>query len=48
MLYIIEGIDFYGRRFTGMYNKEDADYLLAADRLNRLVKVISPCDTLNQ
>ena len=47
MLYIIEGTDFYGRRFTGMYNKEDADYLLAADRLNRLVKVISPCDTLN-
>ena len=47
MLYIIEGIDFYGRRFTGMYNKEDADYLLASDRLNRLVKVINPCDTIN-
>jgi hypothetical protein len=46
-LYIIEGIDFYGRRFTGAYNKSDADYLLATDRLNRLVKVISQCDTLN-
>jgi len=47
MLYIIEGIDFYGRRFTGAYNKEDADYLLASDRLNRLVKVINLCDTIN-
>jgi len=47
MLYIIEGVDLYGRKFSGRYNKEDADYLLAADRLNRLVKVISPCDTLN-
>ena len=47
MLYIIEGVDMYGRRFNSVYNKADADYLLAADRLNRLVKVISPCDTLN-
>jgi len=47
-LYIIEGVDPTGRRFTSVYRKEDADYLLAADRLNRLVKVISPCDTLNQ
>jgi hypothetical protein len=46
-LYIIEGVDLYGRRFTGAYNKADADYLLATDRLNRLVKVISPCDTIN-
>jgi hypothetical protein len=47
MLYIIEGVDMYGRRFNSVYNKADADYLLAADRLNRLVKVISPCDTIN-
>ena len=47
MLYIIEGVDLYGRRFNSVYNKADADYLLAADRLNRLVKVISPCVTLN-
>jgi hypothetical protein len=47
MLYIIEGVDLYGRKFSGRYNKEDADYLLATDRLNRLVKVISPCVTLN-
>lgn len=47
MLYIIEGVDMYGRKFNGAYNKADADYLLATDRLNRLVKVISPCDTLN-
>ena len=47
MLYIIEGVDMYGRKFNGAYNKADADYLLATDRLNRLVKVISPCVTLN-
>jgi hypothetical protein len=47
MLYIIEGVDMYGRRFNSVYNKADADYLLATDRLNRLVKVISPCDTIN-
>jgi hypothetical protein len=47
MLYIIEGVDLYGRKFSGRYNKEDANYLLATDRLNRLVKVISLCDTLN-
>jgi len=47
MLYIIEGVDMYGRKFNGVYNKADADYLLATDRLNRLVKVISRCVTLN-
>jgi hypothetical protein len=47
MLYIIEGTDPSGRKFNSIYNKEDADYLLATDRLNRLVKVISQCDTLN-
>jgi hypothetical protein len=47
MLYIIEGVDMYGRKFNSVYNKTDADYLLATDRLNRLVKVISPCVTLN-
>jgi hypothetical protein len=47
MLYIIEGVDSQGRRFSGVYNKEDADYLLASDCLNRLVKIISQCDTIN-
>jgi len=47
LLYIVEGVDFYGRRFTGAYNKEDADYLLATDRLNRLVATRNWCDTLN-
>jgi hypothetical protein len=47
LLYIIEGVDPTGRKFSGQYTKEDADYLLAADRLNRLVKVISPCVTIN-
>ena len=47
MLYIIEGVDFYGRKFNGVYNKADADYLLASDRLNRLVKVINQRDTIN-
>jgi len=47
MLYIIEGVDMYGRKFNSVYNKTDADYLLATDRLNRLVKVISRCVTLN-
>jgi len=47
LLYIIEGTDPMGRKFNSVYNKADADYLLATDRLNRLVKVISRCDTLN-
>jgi hypothetical protein len=47
LLYIIEGIDFYGRRFTSAYNKEDADYLLASDRLNRLVATRNQRDTIN-
>jgi hypothetical protein len=47
LLYIIEGVDPSGRKFNSVYNKADADYLLAADRLNRLVKVINLCDTLN-
>ena len=46
-LYIIEGTDPSGRKFNSVYTKKDADYLLAADCLNRLVKVISPCVTLN-
>jgi hypothetical protein len=47
LLYIIEGVDLYGRRFTGAYNKADADYLLATDRLNRLVATRNQCDTIN-
>jgi hypothetical protein len=46
-LYVVQGVDPTGRKFSGIYTKEDADYLLAADRLNRLVKVITPCDTIN-
>jgi hypothetical protein len=47
LLYVVEGVDLYGRRFNSLYNKQDADYLLASDRLNRLVKVIRHCDTIN-
>jgi len=39
LLYAIEGVDTYGRKFTGLYNKEDASYLLAADRLNKVVAI---------
>jgi hypothetical protein len=46
-LYIIEGTDFYGRRIIGAYNKQDADYLLASDCLNRLVAVRNQCVTIN-
>ena len=47
MLYIIEGVDMYGRRFNSVYNKADADYLLASDRLNRLVATRNQRDTIN-
>jgi len=33
-LYIVEGIDFYGRKFTGLYTETEARYLAATDRLN--------------
>ena len=33
-LYIVEGIDFYGRKFTGLYTETEARYLAAIDRLN--------------
>lgn len=33
-LYIVEGIDFYGRKFTGLYSETEARYLAASDRLN--------------
>jgi hypothetical protein len=33
-LYIVEGIDFYGRKFTGLYMESEARYLAATDRLN--------------
>jgi hypothetical protein len=48
LLYIIEGTDFYGRRIVGAYNKQDADYLLESDRLNRLVAVRNQRGTINQ
>jgi len=33
-LYIVEGVDFYGRKFTGLYTETEARYLAATDRLN--------------
>lgn len=33
-LYIVEGVDFYGRKFTGLYIESEARYLAATDRLN--------------
>jgi hypothetical protein len=39
LLYIVEGVDATGRKFSGVYNKEDAAYLVASDRLNRIVAV---------
>lgn len=33
-LYIVEGVDFYGRKFTGLYMESEARYLAATDRLN--------------
>jgi len=46
-LYIVEGTDHRGRKFRGVYTKEDADYLLASDRLNRLIHTVSMCDTIH-
>jgi len=37
LLYIVEGIDPSGRKFRGLYSKEDAEYLAASHRLNRIV-----------
>ena len=47
LLYIIEGTDLYGRKIIGAYNKQDADYLLESDRLNRLVATRNQRDTIN-
>ena len=37
LLYIVQGVDHRGRKFAGLYNKEDADYLVKSDRLNTIV-----------
>jgi hypothetical protein len=49
-LYMVEGTDHRGRKFRGLYNYEDAAYLLVSDRLNRLVHGThcpANCDTIN-
>jgi hypothetical protein len=33
-LYIVEGVDLYGRKFTGLYTESEARYLAERDRLN--------------
>lgn len=33
-LYIVEGVDMYGRKFTGLYTESEARYLVERDRLN--------------
>ena len=48
MLYIVEGVDPAGRKFRGLYNKEDAEYLANSDRLNRILGTFNKCDTINQ
>jgi hypothetical protein len=47
-LYTIEGVDLYGRRIVGRYNQQDAEYLLASDCLNKLVKSSTNCGTINK
>ena len=47
MLYIVEGIDPSGRKFTGLYNKEDAEYLVQSNRLNRIIGTRTKCGTIN-
>lgn len=37
LLYIVQGVDHRGRKFAGLYSKEDADYLVKSNRLNRIV-----------
>jgi hypothetical protein len=39
LLYIIEGVDPSGRKFSSVYNKQDAEYLIASDRLNRIIGI---------
>ena len=38
MMYAVEGVDHNGRRFVGLYTKEDASYLVSSGNgLNRIV-----------
>jgi len=39
LLYIVEGVDPAGRKFSSVYNKEDAAYLVASNRLNRIIGI---------
>ena len=47
LLYVVQGVDHRGRKFAGLYNKEDADYLVKSNRLNRVIQTVSMCDTIN-
>jgi hypothetical protein len=47
LLYIVEGVDPSGRKFAGLYTKADADYLVASDRLNRVIGTRIIRGTLN-
>jgi hypothetical protein len=47
LLYIVEGVDPSGRKFAGVYPKSDADYLVASDRLNRIIGTLTNRDTIN-
>jgi hypothetical protein len=37
VLYIVQGVDNQGRKFSGVYTAEDAAYLVATNRLNRII-----------
>ena len=41
LLYIVEGVDPSGRKFRGLYNKADAEYLAASHCLNRIVGTVT-------
>jgi hypothetical protein len=36
-MYIVEGVDPQGRTFRGIYNEEDARYLVASNCLNKIL-----------
>jgi hypothetical protein len=36
-MYIVEGVDPQGRTFRGIYNEQDARYLVASNRLNKII-----------
>jgi hypothetical protein len=53
MMYAVEGVDPNGRRFVGLYTKEDASYLVSSGKgLNRIVAItgrqLVHCDLLTK